>query len=128
MMSERRTPKGAWLIVALLFFFMAINFADKAVIGLVAIPLMQELKLSPSEFGLIGSSFFLLFSLSAIVTGFIANRVQARRLLLLMGLVWALTQFPMIGTAGFGTIVACRIALGAGEGPAYPVALHATYK
>ena len=80
---------------------MAINFADKAVIGLVAIPLMQELKLSPSEFGLIGSSFFLLFSLSAIVTGFIANRVQARRLLLLMGLVWALTQFPMIGTAGF---------------------------
>ena len=74
-MSERRTPKGAWLIVALLFFFMAINFADKAVIGLVAIPLMQELKPSPSEFGLIGSSFFLLFSLSAIVTGFIANRV-----------------------------------------------------
>jgi MFS transporter, ACS family, D-galactonate transporter len=128
MMSERRTPKGAWLIVALLFFFMAINFADKAVLGLVAIPLMQELKLSPSEFGLIGSSFFLLFSLSAIVTGFIANRVQARRLLLLMGLVWALTQFPMIGTVGFGTIVACRIALGAGEGPAYPVALHATYK
>lgn len=33
-MGERRTPKGAWLIV-----FMAINFADKAVIGLVAVPL-----------------------------------------------------------------------------------------
>ena len=54
--------------------------------------------------------------------------MQARWLLLVMGLVWALTQFPMIGMAGFGTIVACRIALGAGEGPAYPVALHATYK
>lgn len=38
-MGERRTPKGAWLIVTLLFFFMAINFADKAVIGLVAVPL-----------------------------------------------------------------------------------------
>jgi ACS family D-galactonate transporter-like MFS transporter len=119
---------AAWLVVALLFFFMAINFADKAVLGLVAVPLMQELKLSPSQFGLIGSSFFLLFSLSAIVTGFIANRVPTRWLMLLMGLVWALTQFPMIGTAGFATIVACRIALGAGEGPAYPVALHATYK
>jgi MFS family permease len=45
-----------------------------------------------------------------------------------MGLVWALTQFPMIGTAGFATIMACRIALGAGEGPAYPVALHSAYK
>jgi MFS family permease len=128
MMSEHQTPKGAWVIVTLLFFFMAVNFADKAVLGLVAVPLMHELKLSPSQFGLIGSSFFLLFSLSAIVIGFIANRMPTRWLMLLMGLIWALTQFPMIGAAGFATIVACRIALGAGEGPAYPVALHATYK
>jgi ACS family D-galactonate transporter-like MFS transporter len=45
-----------------------------------------------------------------------------------MGLVWALTQFPMLGNAGFATIIAARIALGAGEGPAFPVALHSTYK
>jgi len=45
-----------------------------------------------------------------------------------MGLVWALVQFPMAGTIGIETLVACRIILGAGEGPAYPVALHATYK
>jgi ACS family D-galactonate transporter-like MFS transporter len=70
-----RTPKGAWLIVALLFLFMLINFADKAVIGIAAIPIMQELQLSPRQFGLIGSSFFLLFSVSAIVTGFVVNRV-----------------------------------------------------
>jgi MFS family permease len=76
----------------------------------------------------VGSSFFLLFSLSAVVTGFIVNRVQTRWVLLVMSLVWALTQFPMVGTVGFATVLACRIALGAGEGPAYPVALHATYK
>jgi ACS family D-galactonate transporter-like MFS transporter len=127
-MDHTRTPKGAWLIVALLFLFMLINFADKAVIGIAAVPIMQELKLSPSEFGLIGSSFYLLFAVSAIVTGFIVNRVQTRWALLTMGLVWALTQFPMLGTVGFATLVACRVALGAGEGPAYPVALHSTYK
>ena len=125
-------PEGdrreAWLVVALLFLFMVINFADKAVIGIAAVPIMQELGLSPSEFGLIGSSFFLLFSASAVVTGFVANRVQTRWLLLVMGVIWALTQFPMIGTVGFTTVVACRVALGAGEGPAYPVALHAAYK
>jgi MFS family permease len=120
--------KGAWLVVALLFLFMLINFADKAVIGIAAIPIMQELRLSPRQFGLVGSSFFLLFSVSAIVTGFIVNRVQTRWALLTMGLVWAFTQFPMLGTVGFGALVACRIALGAGEGPAYPVALHSAYK
>jgi MFS transporter, ACS family, D-galactonate transporter len=121
-------PEAAWLMVALLFLFMAINFADKAVIGIAAIPIMQDLRLSPSQFGLIGSSFFLLFALSAIITGFVANRVQTRWLLAAMGLVWALTQFPMMGATGFGTLLACRIALGAGEGPAGPVAMHATYK
>src|SRR5580700_141305 len=126
--SAARQAKGAWLTVTLLFLFMLINFADKAVIGIAAVPIMQELKITPSQFGLIGSSFYLLFALSAIVTGFIVNRAQTRWALLAMGVVWALTQFPMIGTVGFATIMACRIALGAGEGPAYPVALHSTYK
>src|SRR5215470_6593933 len=126
--NSSEAAKGAWLIVALLFLFMLINFADKAVIGIAAVPIMKELDLSPRQFGLVGSSFFLLFSLSAIVTGFIVNRVQTRWALLAMGLVWALTQFPMLGSVGFATVVACRIALGAGEGPAYPVALHSAYK
>lgn len=122
------TRKKAWLIVGLLFLFMAINFADKAVIGIAAVPMMQDLGLTPRQFGLIGSSFYLLFSLSAIVTGFIVNRVQTRWALLAMGLVWALTQFPMLGQVGLATVVVCRIALGAGEGPAAPVALHSVYK
>jgi len=126
--GSARPPKEAWLIVVLLFLFMLVNFADKAVIGIAAVPIMNELQLSPRQFGLLGSSFYLLFAVSAIVTGFIVNRVQTRWALLVMGLVWALTQFPMIGTVGFATIAACRIALGAGEGPAYPVALHSTYK
>ncbi|HJU19417.1 MAG TPA: MFS transporter [Stellaceae bacterium] len=127
-MSAGRTPKGAWAIVTLLFLFMLINFADKAVIGLAAVPIMQELKLTPKQFGLIGSSFFLLFSASAVVTGFIVNRAPTRWVLLAMGLVWALAQFPMLGPVGFATLVACRVTLGAGEGPAYPVSLHAAYK
>lgn len=122
------TPHAGWLIVALLFLFMLINFADKAVIGIAAVPIMQELHLSPRQFGLLASSFFLLFSLSAVVTGFVVNRVETRWPLLVMGLVWALVQFPMLGSAGFATIAASRIALGAGEGPAYPVALHSVYK
>jgi MFS family permease len=73
--------KGAWLVVALLFLFTLINFADKAVIGIAAVPIMQELKLSPRQFGLVGSSFFLLFAFSAVATGFLVNRVQRSELI-----------------------------------------------
>ena len=118
----------ARIVVLLLFMFMVINFADKAVIGIASVPIMQELRLGPRQFGLIGSSFFLLFAVSSAATGFLANRVQTRWVLLAIGFTWALTQFPMIGPVGFETLVACRIALGAGEGPATPVALHSAYK
>jgi MFS transporter, ACS family, D-galactonate transporter len=126
MRDDRRNV--AWTVVALLFLFTVVNFADKAVLGIAAVPIMRDLKLGPRQFGLVASSFYLLFAVSAIATGFLVNKIQTRWVLLAMGLIWALTQFPMMGTIGFGTLVACRIALGAGEGPATPVALHSTYK
>jgi len=60
-MTAEPTPKGAWTITGLLFLYMLINFADKAVVGLAAVPIMQELALTPSQFGFVGSSFFFLF-------------------------------------------------------------------
>ena len=127
-MAEQPTPKGAWRITFLLFLFMVVNFADKIVVGLAGVPIATELKLDPQQFGLLGSSFFLLFSISAIIVGFIVNRIETRWVLLALAMVWALAQFPMVGSIGFGTLVICRIILGAGEGPAFSVAAHAIYK
>ena len=127
-MTAQPTPKGAWKITFLLFLFMLVNFADKIVVGLAGVPIMTELKLEPEQFGLLGSSFFFLFSISAIVVGFIVNRVATRWVLLALALVWSLAQFPMVGTIGFTTLLICRVILGAGEGPAFSVAAHAIYK
>jgi MFS family permease len=123
-----QTPKGAWKITLLLFLFMVVNFADKIVVGLAGVPIVNELELQPEQFGLLGSSFFFLFSISAIVVGFIVNRVATRWVLLILAVIWALAQFPMVGMVGFTTLVICRIILGAGEGPAASVAVHALYK
>src|SRR6185369_4772770 len=127
-MAAQPTPRGAWRITFLLFLFMLVNFADKIVVGLAGVPIMTELQLGPDQFGLLGSSFFFLFSISAIVVGFIVNTIATRWVLLALAMIWALAQFPMVGTVGFTTLVICRIILGAGEGPAFNVALHAVYK
>jgi MFS family permease len=127
-MTAQPTPKGAWKITFLLFLFMLVNFADKIVVGLAGVPIMTELKLEPEQFGLLGSSFFFLFSISAIVVGFIVNRIAARWVLLALATIWALAQFPMVGTVSFTTLLICRVILGAGEGPAFSVAVHAIYK
>lgn len=124
----RETPKGAWKITFLLFLFMVVNFADKIVVGLAGVPIKTELGLTQEQFGDLGSAFFLLFSISAIVVGFIVNRTSTRWVLLILAIIWSLAQFPMIGTVSFTTLVICRIILGAGEGPGAAVAVHAIYK
>jgi MFS transporter, ACS family, D-galactonate transporter len=126
------TPKSSaigrrWAVVATLFLFMAINFADKAVLGLVAVPVMHDMRLTPAQFGLVGSAFFLLFSLSGVVTGLVADRCNLKWLLAVLALVWGAAQLPLGWPTTFAMLLLCRILLGAGEGPASPLALHVVY-
>jgi ACS family D-galactonate transporter-like MFS transporter len=117
-----------WTLVALLVGFMAINFMDKAVFGLAAVPVMKELRLSPTQFGAIGSSFFALFSVAAALVGTFGNRLGTRWLLPSMALLWTFAQAPLAGAVGLLALVSCRVLLGASEGPAFPTALHAAYQ
>lgn len=128
--SEKPThePGRSWIILAMLVIFMMLNFGDKAVIGLAAGPIMKDLHLTHSQFGEVGSAFFLLFSISAAVIGIAVNRVPTKLAIAVMAFIWAATQMPMLGVVSLETLMVSRIILGAGEGPAFPVALHAAYK
>jgi sugar phosphate permease len=127
-MQSRRSPRRAWTAVVLVFLFMLINYADKAVIGLSSGQIMSELGLTHTQFGMLGSAFFLLFSLSGVMVGFLANRIRTKTLMLAMSIVRSAALLPMVRVSGFAALVGSRVILGAAEGPAFPVAMHAVYK
>ncbi|MFE0759728.1 MFS transporter [Streptomyces smyrnaeus] len=118
----------AWIVTAMIVTFMVVNFADKAVLGLAAVPIMDELHISHRTYGLISSSFFLLFSLSGLVVGFVSSRVTSRTLLFIMTLTWTVAQLPVLVVAAVPTLIAGRVLLGAAEGPAASMSMHALYK
>ncbi|MFJ6698368.1 MFS transporter [Streptomyces sp. NPDC091272] len=104
---------------------MLVNFADKAVLGLAGPEIMKEFGLGRQEFGAAQAAFFSLFSLSAVGVSFLTRKIRTSVLLLGMGLLWSVSQLPMVwGAAGFGTLIATRVLLGFAEGPAAPVAVH----
>ncbi|MDT9696477.1 MFS transporter [Streptomyces sp. P17] len=122
------TRRRARAVLAVLALFIVINAADKAVLGLTAGPIKDELGLTATEFGTIASSFYLLFSLSAVSVGFLGDRIRPRPLLAVLALVWAAAQLPvLLPAAGFGALVATRVMLGAGEGPGYPLANYTAF-
>jgi MFS family permease len=125
---EGMTSWRPYGVLLFLFLFQTLNFFDKLVFGLSAVPMMQELGLSPQQFGLIGSSFFLLFSISGVLTGlFVIGRVPVKWVLLVLAGIWSATQLPIYFTHSVTVLVVCRILLGLGEGPGLPTALHACH-
>ena len=91
--------------------------------------MMKELGLSPREFGVVAGSFFLLFSVSGMLTGvFVVRRMKAKWILLVLAGIWSIVQLPLVFSTSIVVIVASRIVLGAGEGPATGMAFHVCYQ
>ncbi|KXV13440.1 MFS transporter [Caballeronia megalochromosomata] len=121
-------PRAAWMTTLMLTALALVNFLDKIVLGMVAVPLMRDLNLSPAQFGVVAGSFFWLFAVSTVLVGFLSNRIQTRWLLLAMGIMWAVLQIPQAIFSSMAAFLVSRVVLGAAEGPFYPVSVHALYK
>ena len=64
--STHISPYG-WVMIFMLLGLGVINFADRAVLGLAAVPIIRELHLSPAQYGLVSGCFFLLYGLSSVL-------------------------------------------------------------
>lgn len=115
-------PAMAWVITGMLVIFIAINWADKALFGLIAQPVAEELGLSSTQVGMLGSAFFFLFSITGLTVGFIADRVKVKWVLFTLAALWSVAQLPVLVSASVATLLFNRIALGAAEGPASAMA------
>ncbi|MFD6856122.1 MFS transporter [Rhodococcus sp. NPDC060090] len=122
-----RMNRKAWLVTALLVLFQIVAFADKAVLGLVASEAIPDLGISAVEFGFIGSAFFFLYAVVSVVTGFLAAKFSVRWIILTMGVVWAVMQFPMLLGGGAAILLVTRIVLGGAEGPATAMSLTSVH-
>lgn len=121
--SNSKITKNGWLTILFLFTVSIINVADKAIIGLASVPLMKELNLTPTEWGIVGSSFFWLFSISALLVGFLSDYIGTKRVITTITSVWAVVQIATIFTMNLPYLVLTRIILGVGEGPTYGLAM-----
>ncbi|MDF3933164.1 MFS transporter [Pseudomonas citronellolis] len=123
MRNTRRT-----LILVLLMLVMVISVMDKTIFAFAGAQIIDELKLTPSEFGFVGSAFFFLYSISGVLVGFLANRFPTRWILVGMSLVWMSAQLLVSFSSGFAALVASRLLLGAGTGPGTAITQHAVFK
>ncbi|MGG2026477.1 MFS transporter [Gottfriedia sp. S16(2024)] len=105
-----------WIILFSLFIMAIINFADKSILGLAGIHITKDLNLTSTEFGILGSSFFWLFSIFGIIGGSLSDRIGTGKSLAIMAIVWTIAQSLALFASSLPVLIISRLLLGAGEG------------
>lgn len=123
--SDREGMRVRWFVLVILFFGFLINFADKSVVGLASGQMMEELGLTYVQWGIIGSSFFWIFPVAAIVIGSLTDKYSSKKMISFMLIAWSILQLVGgYGISGFYLLLIYRIMLGIAEGGYAPASLR----
>lgn len=115
-----------WLIIGMAFLGTAINYIDRANLGVAEVMIRTELGLTKGQMGLILSAFFFTYAFGQLPAGVIVDRIGARLTYTGACLWWSFfTALTAAGT-GFRSLFAFRLCLGLGEAGAYPSNAKAT--
>jgi ACS family sodium-dependent inorganic phosphate cotransporter len=125
-----QTAGGAWqrrhTVVLLCFLSTFICYIDRVNISIAIIPMAKQFGWSDTERGLVLSSFFAGYMVTQVLGGWLAQKWGGKAVLG-FGVVWwsvftILT--PLSALTSFPVLIATRIAMGLGEGVAFPSVYH----
>ena len=113
-------------VLTVLVIVYAFNFIDRQIVGILAIPIKADLKLSDAQLGMMGGlAFALFYTLLGIPIARLADRVSRIRIMSIALAVWSLMTAVCGTTMSFGQLFLARLGVGVGEAggvaPAYSV-------
>jgi MFS family permease len=112
-------------VLIVLCVMYLVMYIDRVNIATVAPYMSADLGLSNTQFGLAISAFSYPYALFQLVGGWVSDRFGPRRTLMLSGLVVCIATICTGLVGGLGSLIAARVALGLGEGSAFPTATRA---
>jgi MFS transporter, ACS family, hexuronate transporter len=112
-----KTGRYRFVVALLLFVAGIINYMDRAALGVAAPFVKADLGLSPSELGLIFSTFFIGYAIFAFVGGQLADRYGPVRVYAWAASCWSVLCAATGAVTGFTQLFIVRALFGFAEGP-----------
>lgn len=116
------SPRYAAYAVVLLALINVINYVDRNVIFVLFEPIKQDLDLSDTQLGWLGSAYVVVYALAAVPLGILSD-LKSRRAVIAAGVtVWS--SFTALGglARNFWQLFLCRSMVGVGEASYTPAA------
>lgn len=108
-----------WVTALFLFVLFMINYADKSIAGFSAVHIMEEFNLTAGQWGIVGSSFFWLFSIAGIIGAGLSDKIGTKKMLAILAICWTVVQVGAFVIYSLPMLIFARILLGIGEGPTW---------
>jgi MFS family permease len=120
-----RSFSASGVVLALLCVLYLILFVNRVSISTAAPLIKADLRLTNTQMGLVFSAFSIPYALFQLVGGWIGDRLGPRLTLTLCCAIVGATTMLTGAAGGFASLFALRLALGFGEGAAFPTATRA---
>ena len=116
-------PAYRWYVVTLLAIAYAVSYIDRLIISLMVDPIKASLALSDTQVSLlIGLSFALFYTTTAIPIAWLADRFSRRNIIVSGITVWCLMTTACGFARSFSTLFIARMGVGLGEAALAPAA------
>lgn len=118
-MKEKRT-NIRWFFAIAFFIIGIIAYMDRSNISIIAGPMMEDLNMNKTQFGLLASFFSLGYALMQVPSGILAEKFGPKKMLTI-ALVWWSAFTILTGIIkNHGLLYLVRFLFGVGEAPMYP--------
>jgi MFS transporter, ACS family, D-galactonate transporter len=115
-----RFPLELTRVAVLLSLSVFINYVDRGSLSIAAPVLKDDLGLTPSQLGVLLSSFFWTYAFCQILSGWLVDRFNVNWLLALGVAIWSAATLSTGLVHSFVVLKAVRMLLGIGESVSYP--------
>ncbi|UTW54716.1 MFS transporter [Kordiimonas sp. SCSIO 12610] len=122
--TESSPSEAPWYILAILILVYTFNFIDRQIIGILAVPIKEELALNDGELGAMGGiAFALFYTILGVPVAMLADRKSRTWIMTIALGLWSLMT-ALCGLAqNFWQLFMARLGVGVGEAggvaPAY---------
>ena len=117
----RKPDRKAWTMLSLLSFVYVLNFLDRQLLAILALPIQESLDITDGQLGLIGGLYFAMFyTFIAIPVGWLADRTNRVTILAVACGIWSAATVACGLARTYPELVVARMAVGFGEAGGVP--------
>ncbi|USK61443.1 MFS transporter [Peribacillus asahii] len=103
-------------VLTLLFLTWVVNYLDKNSMSVAIITISKEFSLTPTQGGMVISSFFLAYAIMQLIGGWLTDKYGAKKVILISLFVWSVFTIFTGFAWSFISLIIIRFLFGLGEG------------